>query len=175
MTTSTENALLTFGDTFTLPATGDEVWTIKDTRPSFTHIRASWKHIAHAVNEELDHHAWYFPGVGWRARVGGSQDPAVIEAELAALNFNLAHRTAEEWQAKYRRLLATEVREDIAQIVNLVETWTTGPDLHIDQAPLRAHVAAVAACTVAGVEADPTSDPYVAVYAATITAYRSAL
>jgi len=172
MTTSTHSAPLTFGDTFTLPATGDQVWTIKDTRPPFAHLAAERRFTAFAKSEWDDYWAHYLPGTGWQIGACGSHDRAVVSAELAALNVDLPRRTAKEWQAKYRRLLTTETGVDIAQVVNLVDLWTEHTDL--DQAPLRAHVAAVAACTAAGVEADPTGDLYGTVYAATLTAYRSA-
>jgi len=172
MDTNSATAPLTFGDTFTLPVTGDKVWTIKDSRAPFAYLEREGNHTAYAKTEFDDLSASYTPGYGWELVYGTSSVAFNTVAEqLNALEVALDNRTAEEWSEKYRPLLARETYSEVGDIVALAEQWTHSTD--IDAQALKAHIAAVAACTAAGLTADAVAPLYDTVYSATLTALRS--
>jgi len=170
MTTNstTETAPLTFGDTFTIPVTGDREWSIRDTRPYIanrggTHRGADSTAIAKC--RETGEFAWYTPGEGWTVP-NIERRHEEIAGQLNALDVNLPHRTAGEWVTQYQKMLGRETRNEVGGILHLAEDWTNDTD--VPTAVLRAHIAAVAAITAAG--ADEDSDLYRTVFAATLAA-----
>ena len=168
---TTTAAPLTFGDTFTLPVTGDLVWTIRDSRPPFAHLER--KHDAVGLGHtayakcETDEGAFYTPGGGWTVPSIERKREAIVE-QLNALDVHLPRRTAEGWSAEYRRMLGKETRHEIAAVVALAEDWTRKTD--IDVLDLKAHIAATAALTAAGTR--DNLQLYTAVYNATLATLR---
>ncbi len=158
MTTQT----LTFGSTFTLPLTGDAEWKTRDTRPIFAHLAGQHQTdaTAYAKCETTGQGALYTPATGWRAI--GEKDGGRIVAELSALDFHLPAKTAEDYTREYTRMLVRETRNEVTGITEMVTAWTDGTD--IDPAPLRAHVAAVAALTAIGQTPEGNPDLYQAIY-----------
>lgn len=147
MTTST----LSFGDTFTLPITGDHPWEIRDIRPPFVHLERATDWTASARNTVSLESAVYSPEGGWHVSPG-EKHHQTIEEQLNQLTVHLPNKTTEDHTFEYRRILRAEARTDIREIVALIDTWTKGTD--IDPRDLRAHVAAAAACAAAGVSFD---------------------
>lgn len=147
MTSST----LSFGDTFTLPITGDHEWEIRDIRPPLAHLERATDWTASARNTVSLENAVYSPDAGWHVSPG-EKHHRTIQEQLSELTVNLPHRSAEDYAATYRRMLGTETRREIGDILNLTDTWTKGTT--IDPLALRAHVAAQAACAAAQVSID---------------------
>lgn len=145
MTTST----LSFGDTFTLPATGEHEWIIRDIRPPYAHLerRDAWTAVAR--NRELILNAFYAPDKGWHVPQHETNHTA-IQAQLDELDVSLPDKSDAEWSQEYRRLLRGEVLRETAEITQLIDTWTKGTT--IDTLELRAHVAASAAVAAAGTD-----------------------
>ena len=137
---------LTFGDTFTLPATGDEEWTIHDHRPAVAHLQREDgpEHIAYAtLGSGRAPYAHYFPGVGWSVR--GAVNVGEIQDQFDALTFDLAPHTPDEWAAKYQKMLGRGLKREVADVIDTLIDWTRGTD--IDPLIIRAHLAAEAAVT----------------------------
>ena len=162
---------LTFGDTFTLPSTGDDVWTIRDVRPTSylppedltlpgreTVARAESRHRG----------ARYAVDTGW-TMYGAPADGEQILAELNALPVTLGHRTDLEWRRLHLAHLAEEVRWALRDVVG------TGPGFApthplFEDAELIAHITATAAEVAAGRETATLYDP---LYFATLERLRS--
>ena len=136
---------LTFGDTFTLPATRDRVWTIRDIRAPFAHLETQVEFTA-AAKCETGENAVYVPGHGWSVSpLDGNREQ--LTAQLNELDVQLEERTDDEWVTRYQKLIARETRAEMTGILNLIYQWTGGTT--IDRVTLRAHAAAVAALAVA--------------------------
>jgi hypothetical protein len=165
----TTTAPLTFGDTFTLPLTGDHDWKLQDTRPVFAHLPQRTdlprpKHTAYAKCSHDAYAAWYTPGEGWSVSIFNTMKRDVLIEQLEALDVDLPHKSPEAWAVEYRRMLGSETRNEVGSIIELVETWTHGTD--IDPLDLKAHVAATAALTADG--APDNVFLFTAVYNATL-------
>lgn len=147
MTTS----LLSFGDTFTLPVTGEHPWEIRDLRPTFAHLESPGMWTASARNTESLENAFYSPETGWHVSPSENRHETIAE-QLEQLKVHLPSKSVEDYTYDYRRLLRAEARQEIREIVSLATTWTKGTD--VDPLDLRAHVAGAAACAAAGVSID---------------------
>lgn len=154
---------LSFGDTFTLPITGDSLWEIKDIRPPFAHLGGAASWTAAASNTVSLENAFYTPEGGWHVSPGESNHKA-IQALLEQLTVELPHKSVEDYTFDYLRLLGKETRVEVKEILSLADSWTKGTA--IDTHALRAHIAASAACASAQVSEGGAL--YKAVYAATL-------
>lgn len=163
-------APLTFGSTFTLPFTGDGIWSIGDLRPRDIEVNER-STIAFATLAgsaiELD----YAPGLGgWiPGRIFfDAEDREEVLEQVRALPVNMAHRTAAEWLAMYKERVESTLCLDVEE--SDVE-WTlsrlAGSDV-IDHREVRAHAAAAAAVKLAGAGAQ--GGLFEAVYAAMMNA-----
>lgn len=161
---------LTFGSTFTLPFTGDGIWSIRDLRPRDIEA-GEGATIAVATLSggllQLD----YAPELGgWKPGhiFFDAEDRAEVLEQVRALPVNMAHRTAAEWLAVYKERVESTLRLDIEE--SDVE-WTLDrlaeSDV-IDHREVRAHAAAAAAVKLAGAGAQ--GGLFEAVYAATMDA-----
>jgi hypothetical protein len=173
MTTPLAPRPLTFGDTFTLPATGDEVWTIHDHRPAVAHLQREDgpEHLAYAsLGHGRTPYAHYFPGTGWSVRC--AVNVGEVQDDIDALTFDLAPHTPEEWAAKYQKMLGQQLKREVADIVDTAIDWTHGTD--IDPLVIRAHLAAEAAVTAITHPAalNVFGDIYSAVYALALARLR---
>lgn len=148
MTTTT--SILSFGDTFALPVTGEEVWCIRDVRPvsylppeNLTLPGRSEVARAYCAS----HMARYEVGTGW-VIFGAESGHTVIAEQLNALDVRLGHRTDEEW----RELHFEDIRRETEQALSTVVGPSTGPfpphPLVTDEESI-AFIAAVAAVTAA--------------------------
>lgn len=145
MTTAT----LSFGDTFTLPATGDHPWKIRDLRPDFAHLGRKTEWTASARNTVTLQNAFYSPSGGWHVPAY-ERHADIITQELDQLSVDLPAKTDVEYSRGYLRMLRREVAQEMGDITALIDTWTHGTT--ISQADLRAHAAGVAALTAAGID-----------------------
>lgn len=146
MATST----LSFGDTFTLPATGDHEWVIRDLRPPFLHLAGHRddQRTAFASTPHSNASAAYVPGFGWSVN-GADANRDEIAGQLADLDVRLPHKSTADWEGDYRRMLSGEARGEVAQIASMADEWSEQDG--IDGQSLRAHIAASGACAAAGV------------------------
>ena len=158
---------LTFGDTFTLPATGDAMWRIIDYRP---HSYQPPENLSLPGRETIaraqtpGHLARYEVGVGWSVYGGDGQD-ALITAQLNELDVQLDHRTDDEWRALILGDIAHETKQSISVVGG--STWT-----HELFSPeeITAHIAATAAVTAAKTDVPGLYD---AVYDTTLNTLRA--
>lgn len=139
------SAALSFGDTFTLPATGDDIWKITDTRPSsylppeniaMPHhaevARAVCTQVIPGWGHKSSHVARYEVGTGW-VLFGNGLDPELVstlERELNDLDVKLAPRTDEEWRSIHFAELQQELRQALGT------TMLGGPDRAVTPHPL---------------------------------------
>lgn len=169
MTTTT----LRFGDTFTLPVTGTHQWKIRDLRPSFAHFERATGWTAAARNTVTFENAFYSPSDGWHVHPYERRADA-IKQELDQLSVDLPAKTNVEYFREYRRMLTREVTQEVGDIAALIETWTRGTT--IDQAELRAHVAATAVLVAVGIDpgtpGSAGTDLYESIRDASLTAAR---
>ena len=151
---------LSFGDTFTLPITGDATWHISDTRPVsyLPPENLAMPHhneVARAVCVERvpkfgtrsSYVARYEVGVGW-VLFGNSRpadEVASVEAELNALDVALVQRTDEEWRGMH----LARLREELEQALGTTDLG--GPNRPLASHPLipDEQVIAFAVATVA--------------------------
>ena len=157
MTTAT----LSFGDTFTLPSTGEHEWTIRDLRPAFAHLGRPTGWTASARNTVTHESAFYSPAGGWHVHPY-ERHADIIVRELDQLSVHLPSKTDTEYSDEYRRMLTRETANEVGDITGLVKTWTNGTS--IDQADLRAHVAAVAVLVAVGIDPKNPGSPGVNLY-----------
>lgn len=178
-------APLTFGDTFTLPATGDSAWHIRDMRPtsylppenlSMPHHRevaraectmrilgwASW--ISLSARYELGH-GW----VLFRDRLA-SEFADAVAAELDALSVDVNHHTDDEWRAMH----FAELRQELEQAIGT--TMLGGTDRAVAPHPLVSaeETIAFAVATVAEIASQrPGAELFDPLYWATIERLRA--
>jgi len=166
MTTATATRPLTFGDTFTLPSTGDLVWTIQDTRPTsyypLDHLLTVPGHASVARAVAGEYVARYDIGQGWYLYRAYQTGP--IAEELNALNVQLDHRTEDEWRQRHLDEYAQETRQAISTVVGLPQHAFLQRELVTAQEAI-AHITATAAVTAAK---QPRPGLYEAVYEATL-------
>ncbi len=163
------SAPLTFGDTFTLPSTGDEQWLIVDRRPtSYTppeNLDLPGRRLADAVSD--NYYAIYTSG-RWRVLEGPEKERA--EADLNALTYSLGHRTDDVWRARHITQYQNETRYRIEQVVGTSDVAQIVHPLVPNEETI-ATIAATAAVTAAK---RPLDDPlYQSVYDATLEALRA--
>jgi hypothetical protein len=163
---------LTYGDTFTLPATGDKLWAIRDSRsraypwPGFEDLPQNTGR-ADAVSDGRSAH--YDAENGWSAH---GPDRDVLEAQLNALECDLPGRTDEEWTALHLNAFAVKVDNAVRAATG--GQFATFPVLTHPLVPeevTAAHLAATAAVATLRRENDPAL--FERVYTAALTALRA--
>lgn len=161
---------LTYGDTFTIPATGDYLWRIRDVRP----VSPQWPGGASFFGRSTARAncgtdtALYTPGVGWKVFKGeGDQD--AIAAQLNALDVHLEPRTDDEWRTLHLDDLRVETEQAMSTVVGFRE-GPFPPHPMIPEDELIAHVAASAAVAAAK---KPVDGLYDAVYTTTLERLRA--
>ena len=134
---------LTFGDTFTLPITGDDVWTIRDLRAhsyqppenltlpgralvaqaTCARYEPGWGPRPHNVVQ-------YEVGLGWVFYGPMTAEREAVLAELRELDVHMEHRTDDEWRAIH----FADLREELAQALGT--TMLGGPNRMVTPHPL---------------------------------------
>jgi hypothetical protein len=160
---------LTFGDSFTLPSTGEQVWRITDHRP---HSYVPPENLTLPGRETTARAqcpssvARYELGVGWF--VYGEEPDGIIASELNQLHVHLEHRTDDEW----RQIHLDDIRRETEQAISEVVPNYGGRLTHplISDAVIIAHITATAAATAAKTN---DNDLYQTVYGCTLAALRA--
>lgn len=175
------SAPLTFGDTFTLPATGEDQWRIVDVRPHSYFPPENLtipgrSEVARAVS--ANRIARYEVGIGWIIygagpswRIGGA--PTIgeaITAQLNALNVNLGHRTDDEWRQLHFKDITDATEYAIRYVVGSGDVPQIAHPLVSNEETI-AHITATAA--VAATCKPDSGDLYRTVYDATLAAIRA--
>ncbi|SDH55169.1 hypothetical protein [Microbacterium sp. 77mftsu3.1] len=166
---------LTFGDTFTLPSTGDLVWTIVDDRPTH-YVDASSRPYTARVQTD-GYVVRYGPESGWYALYStgvrrASGDQPVI-AELEALEVRLPRRSEQECEHLELDRLAAHTRARVDRLVDETRIGTAyylGARAYPIHHEHLAHVAAIASVHISGGEEGDVQ--YLLVYNATLAALR---
>ena len=165
MTTTT----LSFGDTFTLPVTGEHLWKLHDIRPAFAHFARNTDMTAAARCDATSQNAFYSLTEGWHVPAHEHRYEAVKE-QLERLEFVLPHKSDYQWSIQYRRMLRKETTREVGEVIDLIDTWTKGTT--IDPLDLRAHVAATAALAAVGGTDGVDVNLFTVVYNATLDALK---
>lgn len=179
------SAPITFGDTFTLPATGADEWQIRDVRPTSYRPVEDLIYTRHTLVAQAicSRHE---PGIGPRGYVyaqydaetgwviyDGTIDPAFKDAVLAdlnALDVHMTHRTDDEWRAIHFDSLRQELEQALGT------TMLGGPNRAVVPHPLVAdeETIAFAVATVAEIASQrPGAALFDPIYWATIERLRA--
>lgn len=160
--------VLTFGDTFTIPATGEDVWRIFDVRPvSYLppeNLTLPGRSLV-ARARTLSSFAAYDIHDGWRVY----ETPADIDdviAQLRALPVSLGHRTDDEWRA----LHFEDLRRQVEQALSTVDVigWSRSPLAPHPLVSDAEHIAFFAASAAAEAAKGRAPGLFNAVYTATL-------
>lgn len=176
---------LTFGDTFTLPATGDDTWHIRDVRPTSYRpvedlIYTRHTLVAQAICSRHEPgmgprgyvYAQYDAEAGWIIYDGtiGPEFKAAVLADLNVLDVHMTHRTDEEWRAIH----FADLRHELEQAIGT--TMLGGPNRAVVTHPLVAdeETIAFAVATVAEIASQrPSAELFDPIYWATIERLRA--
>lgn len=109
---------LTFGDTFALPATGDDLWHIFDARPSsYTppeNLDLPGRSIIARASSRSSFASYNVAG-DWYVHES-TADIGKVTAQLRALPVNLQHRTDEEWRALHFETVRLELEQALSTV-----------------------------------------------------------